>query len=135
MYDGKPLNRMIFLVDDDAAVCHALSVFLETSGYSVRTYHSAKAFLETEEGATEGIMLLDQCMTGMTGLELQAELTRRGITLPIIFITGLVDEQIYVEAVKAGAINFLDKPFSNGYLLESISEAFSKAENSSCHFA
>jgi len=122
-------------VDDEAAVCHSLSVFLEGYGYRVRAYHSAETYLEMEGGDAEGIMLLDQCMPGMTGLELQAELTRRGITLPIIFITGLVDEQIYMEAIKAGAVNFLDKPFSNEYLLESISEAFSKAENSSCRFA
>ena len=121
------VNKHIFLVDDDAAVCHSLSIFLGASGFNVMTYHSAEAFLEMEKGAMEGIMLLDQRMGGMTGLELQTELTRRGITLPIIFITGHMDEQIYVEAVKAGAINFLEKPFSNENLLESISKAFSKA--------
>jgi len=120
------VNRTIFLVDDEAAVCHALSVFLETSGFRVRTYHSAEAFLEIEEGTMGGILLLDQRMPRMTGLELQAELTRRGIALPIIFITGSMDKQISVEAVKAGAINLLVKPFSNEYLLECINEIFSK---------
>ena len=130
-----PIKRTIFLVDDDEAICHALSVLLEASGFNVMTFPSAEAFLEIEEGAMEGIMLLDQCMRGMTGLELQAELTRRGSALPIIFITGHMDEQIYAEAIKAGAINFLQKPFSNDELLESISEAFSRAANSSCRFA
>ena len=119
----------IYLVDDDIAVCHSLSVFLEISGYHVKTYHSAKDFLEMEECAKEGVILLDEHMKGMTGLELQAELTRRGITLPIIFITGRMDEQIHAKAIKAGAINFLQKPFSNEVLLESINEVFSKSEN------
>ncbi|MCK5308966.1 MAG: response regulator, partial [Zetaproteobacteria bacterium] len=97
------VNKNIFLVDDDATVCHALSLFLEVSGYGVKTFLSAEAFLEDAAGSTvDGIMLLDQCMTGMSGLELQAELTRRGIDLPIIFITGHGDVRMSVKAVKAG---------------------------------
>ena len=129
-----PIKRIIYLVDDDAAVCHALSVFLESSGYSVRSFLSAEAFLEEADSTLQGVILLDHCMEGMTGLELQAELNRRGITLPIIFITGHGDVQIRVEADKAGAINFLEKPFSNEVLLASISESFSRALNSSCRF-
>lgn len=82
----------------------------------------------------EGIMLLDHRMKGLTGLELQAELTRRGIALPIIFITGYMDEQIYTDVMKAGAFNFLQKPFSNEDLLESIGEVFSNNVDSSCLF-
>ena len=111
---------IIYLVDDEAAVRHALSHYLEESGFSVKAYTSAEVFLEETEDVMEGVMLLDQRMPGMTGLELQAELSRRGIAIPIIFITGLMDEQIHVEAVKAGAINVLKKPFSNEDLLESI---------------
>jgi two-component system response regulator FixJ len=123
-------NRNVLLVDDDAAVCHALSVFLETSGYGVKTFLSAEAFLEDAGSGVEGIMLLDQRMTGMSGLELQEELSKRGIDLPIIFITGHGDVQMSVKAVKAGAINFLEKPFSNEDLLASIKEAFSQADKS-----
>ena len=65
-----PIKITIFLVDDDASVCDALSVFLESSGYSVRLFHSAETFLEETEDAAEGVMLLDQRMTGMSGLEL-----------------------------------------------------------------
>jgi len=122
------------LVDDDAAVCHALSVFLETSGYGVKTFPSAEAFLEdAAASAEEGVMLLDQRMTGMSGLELQAELSRRGIELPIIFITGHGNVQMSVKAIKAGAINFLEKPFSNEALLASLREAFSHADAGSKH--
>jgi FixJ family two-component response regulator len=127
-----PVSRSIFLVDDDAAVCHALSVFLETSGYSVRTFPSAESFLNAE-GTVDGVILLDQRMTGMTGLELQAELASRGIDLPIIFITGHGDVQMSVKAVKAGAIDFLEKPFSNEDLLASIREAFTRADDSKQH--
>ena len=75
-------------------------------------------------------MLLDQRMTGLTGLELQEELARRGIELPIIFITGHGDVQMSVKAVKAGAIDFLEKPFSNEDLLASIREACAYADES-----
>ena len=133
MIDAMPVNKTIFLVDDDAAVRHALSVFLETCGYSVRTFLSAEAFLEEAEDAAEGVMLLDQRMTGMSGLELQAELATRGIDLPIIFITGHGDVQMSVKAVKAGAIDFLEKPFSDEDLIASIREAFSRADDSKKH--
>jgi RNA polymerase sigma factor (sigma-70 family) len=115
--DAMPVNKTIFLVDDDA-------------GYSVRTFLSAEAFLEEAEDAAEGVMLLDQRMIGMSGLELQAELARRGIDLPIIFITGHGDVQMSVKAIKAGAINFLEKPFSDEDLIASIREAFSRADDS-----
>lgn len=123
-----PVNRTILLVDDDAAVCDALSVFLEASGYNVRTYPSAEHFLEELEDFLEGVLLLDQRMTGMSGLELQAELARRHIDLPVIFITGHGDVQMSVQAIKAGAINFLEKPFDNESLLAYITEAFSCAD-------
>jgi two-component system response regulator FixJ len=126
-------NKTIFLVDDDAAVCHALSVFLAASGYDTKTFPSAESFLEYAGSTLDGIVLLDQRMTGMTGLELQAGLARRGIDLPIIFITGHGDVRMSVQAIKAGAIDFLEKPFSNEDLLASITEAFSRARASRKH--
>ena len=102
------VNKNIFLVDDDAAACHALSVFLEASRYKVQTFPSAEAFLEESGDVPYGIMLLDHRMTGMSGLDLQAELAKRGISLPIIFLTGHGDVQMSVKAVKAGAIDFFE---------------------------
>ena len=131
--DRLRVNRTIFLVDDDAAVCHALSVFLEASGYRVRTFPSAEAFLKEAQGVVEGVMLLDQRMTGMSGLELQAELVKGGVELPIIFITGHGDVKMSVKAIKAGAVDFLEKPFSNEDLLVSIREAFRYADDSKKH--
>ena len=120
-------------MDDDPAVCHALAVFLQTSGYTVRTYASAEAFLQESESAPEGVMLLDQRMTGMSGLELQAELARHGADLPIIFITGHGDVRMSVKAIKAGAVDFLEKPFSNEDLLASIRDAFALADARTSH--
>ena len=120
-------NRTVFLIDDDDAVCHALSVFLEASGYRVRSFSSAEAFLEAADSTLEGVMVLDQRMTGMSGLELQTELNRRGAAPSIIFISGHGDVQMSVKAIKAGATNFLEKPFNNDELLTSIREAFSQA--------
>lgn len=130
-----PVKRTIYLVDDDAAVCHALSILLETSGYRVKRFHSAETFLEEAKGAVEGVMLLDQGMSGMSGMELQRELARRGIDLPIIFITGHGDVQMSVKAIKAGATDFLEKPFSNEKLLASIREASLHADKSKQHRA
>ncbi len=126
-------ERRVFLIDDDMAVCHALSVFLESCGYIVSMYHSAEAFLAEATPVSNGVMLLDQRMTGMSGLELQDELGRRHVELPIIFITGHGDVQMSVKAVKAGAIDFLEKPFSNEALLASISEAFLQFDSQQHH--
>jgi two-component system response regulator FixJ len=126
-------NRTIFLVDDDVAVCHSLSVFLQTSGYRVRSFSSAEAFLKEADSTAEGVMLLDQRMTGMTGLELQTELDMRGTNLSIIFISGHGNVQMSVKAIKAGAVNFLEKPFSNEDLLTSIREAFLRSDDSKKH--
>jgi two-component system, LuxR family, response regulator FixJ len=125
---GRYTMKTIFLVDDDVAVCCALSIFLEKFGYSMRVFSSAEEFLDKVDGMTDGIMLLDQRMTGMCGLDLQSELNRRGTFFPIIFITGHGDVQMSVKAVKAGAIDFLEKPFSNKDLLASVREAFSYAD-------
>ena len=123
----------IYLVDDDAAACCAISAFLGTSGYSVKSFPSAEAFLEVADSAVEGIMLLDLRMTGMSGIELQSELPKRGCELPIIFITGYGDVQTSVKAIKAGAIDFIEKPVSNDDLLASIREAFSRVNDRKKH--
>ena len=117
-------TRTIYLVDDDHAVSHALTIFLQSSGYRVKAFSCAEDFLEQADVEPEGIMLLDQRMTGMSGLDLQGELHKRHITLPIVFISGHADVPMSVRAIKGGAINFLEKPFSNDDLLKSVGEAF-----------
>ena len=117
-------QKQIYLVDDDAAVCHALSLFLRNSGFRVDIFSCAEDFLKAVNDAMAGVILLDQRMTGMTGLQLQAALGKRGNELPIIFITGHGDVRMSVNAIKAGAVNFLEKPFSNEELLVMLGEAF-----------
>jgi two-component system, LuxR family, response regulator FixJ len=122
-------DRNVFLVDPDVAQCNVLSAFLLSSGCNVRTFPSAEAFLGKAEIMSEGIMLLEQHLTGISGLELQGNLAKCGTNLPIIFISGHVNAEIIVKAIKAGAIDFLENPFSNEALLASVNEAFSFADD------
>jgi len=112
----------VFLVDDDVAVRDALSIYLEGMGFTVRTFASAEAFLQGLGVLGYGVLVLDQRMTGMSGLELQSELNERGVQLPTIFITGHGDVPMSVKAMKAGAADFLEKPFRNSDLLASIEQ-------------
>jgi FixJ family two-component response regulator len=113
-------NTTIFLLDDDLAVRDALSVFLECYGFTVAAFESAEMFLQQTRENMRGILVVDQRMPGMSGLELQAVLTSREIELPIIIITGHGDSQMSVTAMKQGAVGFLEKPFRNQDLLEYI---------------
>lgn len=110
----------IFLLDDDLAVRHALSAFLEYSGFKVDVFESAETFLEQTLENMRGILVVDLRMPRMSGLELQAELTSRGIELPTIIITGHGDSQMSDTAMKQGVIDFLEKPFRNQELLDCI---------------
>ena len=122
-------HNKVYLVDDDYAVRHALGVFLESAGFEVSVYASATAFLDECQTANDGVLLLDQRMPGMSGMELHARLGQLGVFLPVIFITGHGDVQMSVSAMKAGAMDFLEKPFDNSELLQRISEALHKSES------
>ena len=129
------MNTTIFLVDDDPGVRDALTVFLESSGFTVRRFESAEAFLAKAEAAERGVLVLDQRMGGMSGLELQKELKARGLDLPTIFITGHGDVQMSVTAMKGGAVDFLEKPFRNCDLLAGIEAALARQEAQQAHTA
>jgi len=124
MYGKLP----IFLVDDDAAVRDALRLYLEGSDFAVKTFDSAEAFLGKIGEMGRGVLVLDQRMTGMSGLELQSELKGKGVELPIIFITGHGDVPMSVRAMKGGAADFLEKPFRNSDLLASIEQVLAQDE-------
>jgi two-component system, LuxR family, response regulator FixJ len=113
----------VFVVDDDAAVREGLKALLAAKGYKVETFANAEAFLAVLPPYPAGCLVLDVRMPGMSGLELQGELKRRGITLPIIMMTGHGDIQMAVAALKAGAVDFLEKPFDAEALAAGISEA------------
>src|SRR5437773_12201849 len=96
----------IFLVDDDPAVCKALSRVLRQEGWHVETFESAEAFLARPDGNARGCLVLDVTMPVLDGLELQCRLTVGGQSLPIVFVTGHGDIPITVQAIKAGALDF-----------------------------
>jgi FixJ family two-component response regulator len=122
-------NETIFIIDDDKAVRRSLSLFLQSAGYSVDTFESAEEYLETEIFKGAGCIILDVNMSGKSGLELQEELIKTGSELPIIFITGKGNIQMSVNAVKKGAVNFLEKPFKEEDILNSVSESVILSRN------
>ena len=114
---------LVHIVDDDEAVRDSLSVLLESADLSVRTYESATAFLDALPGLGAGCVLTDVQMPGLDGLALQRRLTALGIRLPVIVMTGHGDVPIAVEALKAGAADFLEKPFDDAQLLSAVQSA------------
>lgn len=116
---------VVILVDDDAEVRRSLSLFLGLSGYKAITYASAEALLRdlNQDSDHSGCIVLDLRMPDMNGLELQEILRARGCLLPIIFITAYGDVPASVHALKGGAIDFLEKPFSTEHLVARIDEA------------
>jgi two-component system, LuxR family, response regulator FixJ len=119
---------LVHVVDDDEAVRDSLSLLLEAAGLSVRTYDSATAFLKALPNLAAGCVLTDVRMPELDGLELQRRLTELGIRLPVIVMTGHGDVPIAVEALKAGAADFLEKPFDDAQLLAAVSSALAASQ-------
>ncbi|NGX17582.1 response regulator FixJ [Wenzhouxiangella sp. XN24] len=117
----------VFIVDDDEAVRDSLGLLLRSAGYRARCYGSAKDFLKAFDPRDYGCLVLDIRMPGMTGLELQKHLTEIGCTIPIVFITGHGDIPMAVEAVRLGAVDFLQKPFRDQELVDRINDAMKQA--------
>jgi two-component system response regulator FixJ len=112
----------VFVVDDDADIRDSMRMLLEVAGFKVRSFTSAKHFL-ADDYPKHGCLIADIRMPDMSGLELQEEVTRRNIDLPVIVITGHGDVPLAVQAMKAGAIDFLEKPFSEDMILTSVRRA------------
>ncbi len=118
-----PPEPTVFVVDDDSAMRDSLRWLLESVGLKVRTYPTAADFLREWDPALGGCLVLDIRMPGMSGLDLQAELARRGAGLPTIVVTGHAEVPMAVRAVKAGALDFIEKPFSDQLLLDRVRQA------------
>ena len=116
-------NAVIHLIDDDDGVRQSLAFSLTTAGLAVRAYESAVAFLEALPGVQPGCVVTDVRMPGIDGLELQRRLNEQAMNLPVIIITGHGDVRLAVEAMKAGAIDFIEKPFDDDVLLAAIQKA------------
>jgi len=117
-------NRTVFLVDDDEAIRHSASFMLRHAGYIVKTYPDGLSFLDSVSDEHEGCILLDVRMPGMDGLAVQGALNQRGINMPVIILTGHGDVPVAVEAMKGGAIEFLEKPYEKQALVSAIESAF-----------
>ncbi|NTV94116.1 MAG: response regulator transcription factor [Thiobacillus sp.] len=124
------MNRpTVFVVDDDSSIRYSLGMLLETEGYAVRTHKSGEDFLASFERDSQGCLILDLCMPGMGGLEVQAELMKRGSRLPIIFLSGVGDIPATVDAMKAGAEDFLTKPTESSVLVGKVRALVDKAQH------
>jgi two-component system response regulator FixJ len=114
---------MVFIVDDDEAVRDSLSFLMQSVGLKTESFDSADSFLQARPIQRAGCLLLDIRMPGMSGLELQGVLAERGIHLPVIFISGHADVPMAVRALKAGAFDFVEKPFNDQLLLDCVQRA------------
>jgi len=119
---------LVSVVDDDESVRESLPDLLRSFGFSVEAFSSAEELLRSGSLARTSCLILDVAMPGMTGPALQAELARRRSTTPIIFITGYGDIPMTVRAMKAGAVDFLSKPFGEEELLNAIRDAIGRSE-------
>jgi len=120
-------DATIFIVDDDAAVREGLQALLAAKGFAVECFKSAEDFLAAIDPGRGGCVVADVRMPGMSGLDLQREMKRRNLTLAIIIITGHGDVPLAVAALKAGAVDFLEKPFDADAILASVDEALRRA--------
>lgn len=121
--DSEPT---VFVVDDDDTIRASLRFLIESVGLRAQTFSSAQAFLENYDPAEPGCVVLDVRMPGMSGLELQDELNAQGIEIPVIIVTAYGDIQMAVRAIKAGAVDFVEKPAGEQALLDQIQKAIAK---------
>ena len=121
-------NSVVHLVDDDEEVRRALAFLLGTAGWAVRVYESATALLEQLDASQPGCIVSDVRMPGIDGIQLLQTLRQRKVALPVIIMTGHADVALAVGAMKAGAVDFIEKPFSDDVLLAAISTALERPE-------
>lgn len=123
MKDAQPT---VFIVDDDSGVRSSIRILLKSIGQNAVPYASAQEFLESYRIEQPGCLILDIRMPGMSGLELQLELNKRGAVIPVIFITGHGDIPMAVEAMRHGAFDFAQKPFRDQELIDRVQQALAR---------
>jgi len=124
MRDSHPL---VYVIDDDESVRRSIKRLLKAHGFEAKTFPSADEFLCLPRAVRPSCLVLDLSLPGMSGIDLQKEMERRKLDLPIVFITGHGDIPMSVEAMKGGAVDFLPKPFSSKALLEAVELAMARA--------
>jgi len=122
-------KRLIHIIDDEEAIRRSAGFMLKTSGFAVETWESGVAFLKELRHLPVGCILLDVRMPGIDGLEVQQALNERGVTMPVIILTGHGDVSLAVRAMKAGAVDFLEKPFEKAVLIRAIEAGFLRIED------
>jgi two-component system response regulator FixJ len=122
-----PMPPTVFVADDDAAVRESLRELLEAAGHDVRCFASGGDFLRTAPGADDGCLIVDVRMPGIDGLELQDRLRASGAPLPVIVVTGHADVPLAVRAMKGGAVDFVEKPFTAATILTAVGRALETA--------
>ena len=126
---AMPLDAaFVYVVDDDVSVRESLELLLRCVGWQVETFASAQEFLDRSRADGPGCGVLDVALPDLSGLDLQKLLLTDGISLPIIFITGHGDVPMTVQAMKAGAVEFLTKPFADAVLCEAVRQALERSE-------
>lgn len=123
-----PTSAIIFVVDDDISVRESLELLIRHEGFAVETFISAQEFLARRPVSVPSCLILDVSLPGLNGLELQKRIALDRHEMPIIFITGHGDIPMTVQAMKAGAVEFLTKPFSNEILLKAIGNALERSK-------
>lgn len=121
-------QRLVHVVDDDTSIRRSVSFVLKTSGHQVQAFESGIELLKKGARLEPGCILLDIRMPGMDGLEVQQALQEQGVALPVIIMTGHGDVSLAVKAMKAGAVDFIEKPFDKDSLLASLDEGFRRLE-------
>jgi FixJ family two-component response regulator len=120
------VSAPVFLVEDDAAVRDSLRLLLEITGFEPHVFGTAEEFLAAQPSLAVGCLIADVRLPGLSGLELHTELKRRGVALPVIFITGHADVPMAIAALRQGALDFLEKPIDDRALLLSIRTALAR---------
>jgi len=116
----------VFIVDDDPSICTALCRLFKSVGLPARSFTGAREFLDQAPGLGPGCLVLDMRLPGLSGLDLQGELAQAGIDLPIIFLTAHGSVPLSVKAMKAGAVDFLEKPVQDQTLLDAVYQALER---------
>lgn len=122
------MKKIVFVIDDDEAVRHSLSYLLRQEGYVVRAFPDAKCFLDHIDDKNSGCLILDLKIPDIGGLSLQKKINRLGLNIPIIILTGYGGITLAVEAMKRGAIEFLEKPFRKNQLMNALKAGFDLIE-------
>ena len=132
---GSPMQQTVYIVDDDPAICESLCDLIESAGLATREFASAEQFLARCTPEMAGCLVLDVRLPGMSGMELQSKLLKSGMPIPIIIMTAHGDIPMVRNALKAGAVEFLTKPFDDQELLDAIHEAIKKDAESKARYA